>query len=135
MERKRKSSSYKMKKSPVRAQPVGSQWRPPGSSDSMWGDMFSSEAERELSKFNESPKQTISEWVSEAQGQPQMNQDSGTMSNVVGAVGDALAPENPYTEISQAPQQTNITGKQRGRGIVGSPMSKRKKFIMKRNKK
>lgn len=66
-------------------------------------------------------------WIDEQmqnQSMEQMNQDAGTMSqNIVSSVGE------------QMPQQTNVIGNQRGRGLSNSPMSKRKKFIMKRNKK
>ena len=66
-------------------------------------------------------------WIDEQmqnQSMEQMNQDASTMSqNIVSSVGE------------QMPQQTNVIGNQRGRGLSNSPMSKRKKFIMKRNKK
>lgn len=69
-------------------------------------------------------------WIDEQmqnQSMEQMNQDASAMNqniqNIVSSVGE------------QMPQQTNVIGNQRGRGLSNSPMSKRKKFIMKRNKK
>tara|TARA_R110002020_G_scaffold359036_2_gene571770 strand:- start:80 stop:409 length:330 start_codon:yes stop_codon:yes gene_type:complete len=109
MERKRKASSYKMKKSALKRR---NQF-----------DMFSVMAPNNEDQLQNDRNAWIDEQM-QNQSMEQMNQDAGTMSqNIVSSVGE------------QMPQQTNVIGNQRGRGLSNSPMSKRKKFIMKRNKK
>tara|TARA_R110002074_G_scaffold240051_2_gene411737 strand:- start:275 stop:628 length:354 start_codon:yes stop_codon:yes gene_type:complete len=117
MERKRKASSYKMKKSALKRR---NQF-----------DMFSVMAPNNEDQLQNDRNAWIDEQM-QNQSMEQMNQDASTMSqnaastmsqNIVSSVGE------------QMPQQTNVIGNQRGRGLSNSPMSKRKKFIMKRNKK